>query len=575
MHGIFAPKSKIKPFESDEEEEPSSQEDEAALTPFRHRSKCHDMEREIRQLREDKAAILEELRELKVFYKDMQKLTVKLLAPRQHRVRETPVPLPPTINKPPAGAAPKPVPYTPQTSPSKLQVPPRHLKFREARLIADTFLNSPQPYTDTMTMLNDQYGLPFQLALAKIAEVMDAPNVQTGDTTSFNLFALEIQALVGLLNSLGSQGEGELGCASHAARLLTKLPPDLRAAFKRHLPYHNSYTLPDLAEWLKLESRCQDSENSNQTKEQRTRLRLYKPPFYSTVMDCFGPFQTKIGRRLEKRWGIIFKCLTTRCVHIELLTAIDTDSFLMALRRFIARRGTPSELIYDQGTNFQGGERELRDALKNCSQELQWHLAKQKIEFRFNPPNAPYFGGSWEKEIRSLKNALRTVVGEQTVPEEVLQTVLIEIEGILNSKPSGYVSSNVADLDAITPNHLLMGRLDSSLPQVIYPADESIGRRRWRPSQVLSDHFWSSFVRHYLPNLQLRHKWHAETKTLAVGSVVMIVDPQLPRALWLIGIVSKTFPDVNVKGRLYTRPVTRLINLPEITVEDDTKIKPI
>ncbi len=99
----------------------------------------------------------------------------------------------------------------------------------------------------------------------------------------------------------------------------------------------------------------------------------------------------------------------------------------MALRRFIARRGTPSELLSDRGTNFQGGERELREALTNCSQELQQHLAKQKITFLFNPPNAPHFGGIREREIRSLKNALRTVVGAQTVTEEVLQTVLIEI----------------------------------------------------------------------------------------------------------------------------------------------------
>ncbi len=138
-------------------------------------------------------------------------------------------------------------------------------------------------------------------------------------------------------------------------------------------------------------------------------------------------------------------------------------------------------------------------------------------------------------------------------------------------------------MDPVTPNLLLMGRPDSSLPQVTYPANELIGRRRWRQSQVLTDHFWSSFVRHYLPNLQLQHKWHAETKNLAVGSVVMLVDPQLPRALWLIGRVVKTFPgadgqvrsvEVNVKGRLYTRPVTRLFNLPEISDENDTNVKP-
>lgn len=100
------------------------------------------------------------------------------------------------------------------------------------------------------------------------------------------------------------------------------------------------------------------------------RLRLYKPAFYSTGMDCFGPFIVKVGRRTEKRWGIIFKCLTIRCVHLEILTNLDTDSFLMALRRFIARRGTPAELFSDQGTNFRGGEREMREALAELSPEL-------------------------------------------------------------------------------------------------------------------------------------------------------------------------------------------------------------
>ncbi|KAL1265549.1 hypothetical protein QQF64_003576 [Cirrhinus molitorella] len=87
------------------------------------------------------------------------------------------------------------------------------------------------------------------------------------------------------------------------------------------------------------------------------RLRLYQPPFYSTGVDCFGPFPVKIGRRSEKRWGIIYKCLTTRAVHLDLLHSMDLDSFLMSLRRFVARRGSPAELYSDQGTNFRGGRR--------------------------------------------------------------------------------------------------------------------------------------------------------------------------------------------------------------------------
>lgn len=214
----------------------------------------------------------------------------------------------------------------------------------------------------------------------------------------------------------------------------------------------------------------------------------------------------KIGRRTEKRWGVIFKCLTTRCIHLDLLSSIDTDAFLLALRRFIARRGTPSEIISDQGTNFRGAETELREAFKEMEPRLQEQLASYQITFKMNPPAAPHFGGAWEREIRSVKSALRVVIGSQSVPEDVLQTVLIEVEGILNSKPLGYVSSDVADLDPITPNMLLMGRRDASLPQVVY-TPEPLSKRRWRHSQTIIDHFWSYFTRHYLPGLQTRQKW--------------------------------------------------------------------
>ncbi|XP_016519033.1 uncharacterized protein LOC107833689 [Poecilia formosa] len=303
------------------------------------------------------------------------------------------------------------------------------------------------------------------------------------------------------------------------------------------------------------------------------RLRLYKPVFYSTGTDCFGPFHVKIGRRNEKRWGIIFKCLTTRAVHLDILTHLDVDSFLMALRRFIARRGTPSEILSDQGTNFRGAERELQQAIAKMSPDLQQSLAKQRIVFKFNPPGAPHFGGVWEREIRSVKTALYATVGAQPLPEEVLRTVLVEVEGILNSKPLGYVSSSVADPDPVTPNHLLMGRPDGSLPQVAYPATELPSKRRWRHSQALADHFWSRFIREYLPNLQVRQKWQTSQADLVQDTVVMLMDPQLPRALWPVGRVTKLHPsadgrirsaDVRVKDRIYTRPVARMIVLPAV-----------
>ncbi len=251
-----------------------------------------------------------------------------------------------------------------------------------------------------------------------------------------------------------------------------------------------------------------------------TRQRYFKPAFYSTGMDCFGPFVIKIGRRNEKRWGVVFKCMTIRAIHLDILHSIDSNSFLMALRRFITRRGKPYELLCDQGTNFKGGERELSESFAAMQDELQSHLTSQQIKFVFNPPGAPHFGGYWEREIRSIKAALKVTIGAQTVTEEVLRTVLVEVEGVLNSKPLGY-----------TPFCFLIGRRDASLPQVVYQNSEILSRRRLRHSQLLADHFWRHFLKYYLPSLQARQKWRTDKRTLEIGD-----DRRFPtssRPLWM------------------------------------------
>lgn len=152
------------------------------------------------------------------------------------------------------------------------------------------------------------------------------------------------------------------------------------------------------------------------------------------------------------------------------------------------------------------------------------------------------------------------------MPEEVLATVLVEVEGILNSKPLGYTSSDVADPDPVTPNMLLMGQRDASLPQALYGSDALLGRRRYRHSQVIADHFWSQFTRRYLPSLQQRRKWTVSTGSIAVGRVVLVMDYQLPRALWPVGRVSKVIhsddgkirtAEVVIDGKTYLRPVAK------------------
>ncbi len=132
-------------------------------------------------------------------------------------------------------------------------------------------------------------------------------------------------------------------------------------------------------------------------------------------------------------------------MHLDLLPCLDSDSLLMSLRRFISRRGKPYEIWSEKGTDFRGGSRELQEAFADMEPILQEQLAEQRISFHFNPPHVPHFGGAWERGIRSAKSALQVILKDQII----LLTALIEVEGILNSKPLGYASPHIADPDPI------------------------------------------------------------------------------------------------------------------------------
>lgn len=152
----------------------------------------------------------------------------------------------------------------------KYQVLVEHLKLEEACLVA-VYLHSPTPYTDTMAALNKKFSQPHHLALKKIASVMDSPGVHRGDTAAFEKFALQVQSLVGMLKTLGSEGDAELRYGSHVACLLGKLPPELRAEFRCRM-FHRpdtTYTLLEFSEWLQYESWCQEYDGQSSSKVQR------------------------------------------------------------------------------------------------------------------------------------------------------------------------------------------------------------------------------------------------------------------------------------------------------------------
>ena len=180
-------------------------------------------------------------------------------------------------------------------------------------------------------------------------------------------------------------------------------------------------------------------------------------PFTAVGVDYFGPMPVKLKRSRVKRYGCIFTCLTMRAVHIEVSQDLTTDSFLMAISRFISRRGAPTEVYSDNGTNFKGAECELKKALKMWNQSrITESLRKRSIQWYFNPPQASHQGGVWERMIRSVRKILRALLGNQIVNDETLLTVMAEVEKILNDRPLTRLSEDPNDLEPLTPNHLLL-----------------------------------------------------------------------------------------------------------------------
>ncbi|CAG7729101.1 unnamed protein product, partial [Allacma fusca] len=163
-----------------------------------------------------------------------------------------------------------------------------------------------------------------------------------------------------------------------------------------------------------------------------------------------GP-ECDFGRRREKRYGVLFTCLTVRAVHIELADNLSTASTINALRRFIGRRGSPDDIFSDNGTNFKGASRELREAFGNLDQKKIVETATAKgINWHFIPPASPHMGGCWERLVRSVKVALEESLRDRVPREEVLTTLLVEAEALVNSRPLTYVSVDPDDPESLT-----------------------------------------------------------------------------------------------------------------------------
>ncbi|XP_059046024.1 uncharacterized protein LOC131841722 [Achroia grisella] len=284
------------------------------------------------------------------------------------------------------------------------------------------------------------------------------------------------------------------------------------------------------------------------------RLSHHQRAFSFCGLDYFGPVEVAVGRRREKRWVALFTCLTIRAVHLEIAGSLSADAAIMALRRFIARRGCPARIISDNGTAFVGAANQLTDVFD--------FAANHKIEWVFICPAAPSMGGAWERLVRSIKSALSVTLKEQAPREEVLSTLLLEAEAVVNSRPLTHVPVEPETLQALTPFHFLLGTPSTEL---VRPRTDADLCRRLDHRKVLrlAELFWAR----WLHESRKAGSTQAEFK---VGDPVLVADPNLPRGTWPKGRISKIFtgPDgvvrvVEIRGSMgiLKRPVRKVLPL--------------
>lgn len=281
-------------------------------------------------------------------------------------------------------------------------------------------------------------------------------------------------------------------------------------------------------------------------------------PFTYCAVDYFGPWTIKDGRKEVKRYGVLFTCLASRAIHLEVASSLETDSFINALRRFILRRGPVRQLRCDQGTNFVGAKRELKEAVSELDNDrVKAELLLNEcdwIDFKMNAPSASHMGGVWERQIRSVRSVLTALLqnnGHQ-LDHESLTTLMCEAEAIVNSRPLSI--DNLSDPDALsplTPNHLLTMKTKVVLsPPGSFQTADKYCRKRWRRVQHLANEFWARWKKEYLLGLQQRQKWTKSQKNVCVDDVVIVKDENLPRNKWQLARVQSV--NKSADGRVRT-----------------------
>lgn len=228
--------------------------------------------------------------------------------------------------------------------------------------------------------------------------------------------------------------------------------------------------------------------------------------------------------RYSKGYICLFVCLATRAIHLELVSDLSAQSYICAIKRLIFRKSNPICLYSDNATNFRGSKTELHELYRmfkndNSYSKIVEFCTSKCIEFKFTVPLASHMGGIYEAGIKSVKMLLKRHLSSTKLTYELLYTVLVQIEGILNSRPLCPITDLPNDVTCLTPAHFIVGAPITDLPEP-YMVDYKESRLNIYQKMIqIKQKFWKQFYCNYLSELQTRNKWLEPKANLQIGDV--------------------------------------------------------
>jgi len=275
-------------------------------------------------------------------------------------------------------------------------------------------------------------------------------------------------------------------------------------------------------------------------------------PLTVAGVDFTGALYVKSDSGEKKVYLCLFTCAVTRAVHLEIVTDMTVQAFLLAFRRFVSRRSTPRKMVSDNQSTYLASAEELKKLFD--SDTVKNYLADHGIEWIFIPKRAPWWGGFWERLIAIATTAIKKVIGRAFITLDEMNTVVTEIEAVMNDRPITFVSSNIDDVTPLTPSHLLTGRCITSLPQANIIDDDELNDPTYGQTKTqlekrsshlakLNEHCWTRWSTEYLPALRDQHNRTMKNSGTAdtqikVGDVVLIHHDSDKRVKWRLGLVT-------------------------------------